>query len=84
LISELDQLPDKFRRTCEQNQREYVALWVKMLDDVRPGLEPATARITVNAALTVVENAVRIGRLRRRDDLPERLFEIGSAVLLAR
>ena len=83
LISELDQLPDKFRRTCEQNQREYVALWVKMLDDVRPGLEPATARITVNAALTVVENAVRIGRLRRRDDLPERLFEIGSAVLLA-
>ncbi|MGW6656553.1 TetR/AcrR family transcriptional regulator [Rhodococcus sp. NPDC055024] len=82
LISELDQLPDKFRRTCEQNQREYVALWVKMLDDVRPGLEPATARITVNAALTVVENAVRIGRLRRRDDLPERLFEIGSAVLL--
>jgi len=31
LISELDQLPDKFRRTCEQNQREYVALWVKML-----------------------------------------------------
>ncbi|MBT1253612.1 TetR/AcrR family transcriptional regulator [Rhodococcus erythropolis] len=82
LISELDQLPDKFRRTCEQNQREYVALWVKMLDDVRPGLEPATARITVNAALAVVENAVRIGRLRRRDDLPERLFEIGSAVLL--
>ncbi|MDI9899146.1 TetR/AcrR family transcriptional regulator [Rhodococcus sp. IEGM 1409] len=82
LISELDQLPDKFRRTCEQNQREYVALWVKMLDDVRPGLEPATARITVNAALTVVENAVRIGRLRRRDDLSERLFEIGCALLL--
>eukprot|EP01133_Synstelium_polycarpum_P024049 gene24049-28851_t len=82
LISELDQLPDKFRRTCEQNQREYVALWVKMLEEVRPGLESATARITVNATLTVVENAVRIGRLRRRDDLSDRLFEIGCALLL--
>ncbi len=82
LIGELDQLPDKFRRTCEQNQREYVALWVKMLEEVRPGLESATARITVNATLTVVENAVRIGRLRRRDDLSDRLFEIGCALLL--
>lgn len=82
LISELDQLPDKFRRTCEQNQREYVAMWVKALDGVRPGLEPATARFTVMAALNVVEGAVRIGRLRRRGDLPERLFEIGNSVLL--
>ncbi|OYD66686.1 TetR/AcrR family transcriptional regulator [Rhodococcus sp. OK302] len=82
LISELDQLPDKFRRSCEQNQREYVASWVKALDGVRPGLEPATARITVMAALNVVEGSVRIGRLRRRSDLPERLFEIGNSVLL--
>jgi len=82
LISELDQLPDKFRKTCEQSQREYLGLWVQVLDEVKPGLTPAEARITVSAALTVVENAVRTGRLRRRPDLAERLAEIGTAVLL--
>ncbi len=82
LISELDQLPDKFRKTCEQSQREYLGLWVQVLDEVKPGLTTAEARITVSAALTVVENAVRTGRLRRRPDLADRLAEIGTAVLL--
>lgn len=82
LISELDQLPPKFRKVCEQNQREYLDLWAQVLDGVRPGLSAAEARITAWAALAVAENSVRIRSLRGRPDLADRLTEICTAVLL--
>lgn len=82
LISELDQLPPKFRRICEQNQREYLDLWAQVLDGVRPGLSATEARITAGAALAVAENAVRIRSLRGRPDLADRLTEICAAILL--
>lgn len=82
LANELDQLAPKFRKVCEQNEREYLDLWVQVLDGVRPGLSAAEARITVWAALAVAENAVRIHSLRSRPDLAERLIEICTATLL--
>ncbi|MEU5397856.1 TetR/AcrR family transcriptional regulator [Streptomyces sp. NPDC005963] len=82
LIGELDQLPEKERKTSRQVQRDYLALWVHVLDEVRPGLDPAEAKITVAAVLTVVDNAVRTGRLGERPDIADRLFEIGTALLL--
>nr|QIY76604.1 hypothetical protein HEP84_01080 [Streptomyces sp. RLB1-33] len=84
LIGELDQLPEKERKASKQAQRDYLALWLRVLDEVRPGLDTAKAKITVCAALTVVDNAVRTGLLGRRPDLADRLAEIGSALLLSR
>lgn len=82
MASELGQLPDRSRRTCVQLQREYTDIWLQVLRGVQPGLDTNEAKVTVSAALTVVANAARVGRLRRRPDLPERLLEIGRAVLL--
>ncbi|WP_392675086.1 TetR/AcrR family transcriptional regulator [Streptomyces sp. LN785] len=83
LIGELDQLPEKERKAARQTQRDYLGLWVRLLDDVRPGLDPAEARITVLAVLTVIDNVARTGASGDRPDLTERLTEIGAAVLLA-
>ncbi|NGO74202.1 TetR/AcrR family transcriptional regulator [Streptomyces sp. YC504] len=83
LIGELDQLPDKERKAARQTQREYLGLWVQLLDEVRPGLDPAEARITVGAVLTIIDNAARTGAAGDRPDLADRLTEIGAAVLLA-
>ncbi|GLF97941.1 TetR/AcrR family transcriptional regulator [Streptomyces yaizuensis] len=82
LIGEIDQLPEKEQRAARQAQRDYLALWLHVLDQVRPGLDPAEAKITVSAVLTVVDNAVRTGRARHRRDLGDRLAEIGTALLL--
>ncbi|MDT9691281.1 hypothetical protein Q5762_23620 [Streptomyces sp. P9(2023)] len=83
LIGELDQLPEKERKASKQAQRDYLALWLRVLDEVRPGLDTAEAKITVCAVLTIVDNAARTGRLGRRADLADRLTEIGSALLLS-
>lgn len=83
LIAELDQLPEKERKASRQTQREYIALWSRLLDEVRPGLDPAEAKIVVNAVLTLVDNVARTGRLGARADLADRLADIGMAVLLA-
>jgi AcrR family transcriptional regulator len=82
LISEREQLPEPDRRRARQVQRDHIALWVTLLGQARPGLDPAQARIRVYAALTVVHNAVRTSRLVQRPDLPGQLFRIGEALLL--
>ena len=83
LIGELDQLPEKERKASRQAQREYLALWTRLLTDVRPGLDTAEAKIVVLAVLTVIDNAARTGSLGRRPDLTDRLTEIGTALLRA-
>ncbi|MGW8762922.1 TetR/AcrR family transcriptional regulator [Streptomyces sp. NPDC055815] len=83
LLGELDQLPEKERKASRQAQREYLALWVRLLDDIRPGLDATEARIVVGATLTAVDNAVRTRSLRERPDLADRLVEIGTALLLS-
>jgi AcrR family transcriptional regulator len=82
LIGERDQLPQKQQREALQTQRDYIALWVHVLDQVRPGLDQAEARITVSAVLSIVDNAVRTASAGHRADLAERLTEIGTALLL--
>jgi len=84
LIGELDQLPGKERKASKQAQRDYLALLLRILDEVRPGHDTAEAKITVRAVLNVVDSAVRAGRLGQRPGLADRLAEIGSALLLSR
>ncbi|MGW5678411.1 TetR/AcrR family transcriptional regulator [Streptomyces sp. NPDC003860] len=81
LLGELDQLPEKERRSARQGQREYLDLWGRLYQELRPEADAAEARIVVSAVLTVVDNAVRTGRLGGRPDLTDRLAEIGAALL---
>ncbi|MFC9901507.1 TetR/AcrR family transcriptional regulator [Rhodococcus sp. NPDC127593] len=82
MVTELGHLPDNVRRACVQEQRDYLDLWVRVLDAVRPGLDEAQARITISAAMTIVANAARTGRFRHRTDLADRLAEMCTALLL--
>ncbi|MFE1909196.1 TetR/AcrR family transcriptional regulator [Streptomyces gardneri] len=82
VIGELGQLPPKEQREARQAQRDYLALWLHVMEQVRPGLDPTEAKIVVSAVLTVVDNAVRTGRSRHRADLPDRLVEVCTALLL--
>ncbi|MEV6697462.1 TetR/AcrR family transcriptional regulator [Streptomyces sp. NPDC051453] len=81
LISELDQLPDANRRRSLQVQRDYLALWEKVLDQAVPGVDGMESKVRVRAALTVVDNVARTARLVARADIDDRLFEIGQALL---
>ncbi|MFJ3698052.1 TetR/AcrR family transcriptional regulator [Streptomyces sp. NPDC090052] len=82
LLTELDQLPEKYRRSSRQVQRDYLALWGRLLGDARPGLDTAEGKLLVGAVLTVIDDAVRTARLTLRPDLADRLAEIGTTVLL--
>ncbi len=82
LISELDQLPETQRRASRQNQRDFIALWVDLLTQVRPGLEPMPAKVTVLAALAVVDNLVRTPATSRVVGFDSDLPCICQAVLL--
>jgi hypothetical protein len=81
LGSEVDQLPDRYRRRCAHAQREYVHLWVRLLENARPGVDASDARVAVAAVLSLVDHVVRFGAAESRADLGPRLAEIGSAVL---
>ncbi|PSR68858.1 TetR family transcriptional regulator [Nocardia sp. MDA0666] len=81
MASELNELPENTRKICTQEQRDYLHLWTRAVAGVRPGIDPTEARITISAVLTMVANAARTPRLRRRTDLAERLAEISMAML---
>lgn len=84
LIGEPDQLPGRERKASKQAQRDCLALWLRVLDEVKPGLDTAEAEITLCAALTVVDHASAQAARAGRPDLADWLAEIGSALLLSR
>ena len=49
--------------------------------EVHPGLDATEAKFTVSAAMTLIGNAIRIGSVRRRADLADRLTEICIALM---
>lgn len=64
LISEIDHLPDAERHRARLTQREYVSEWVALLCEARPELDAITARVLVQAALTVANDMARTGTVR--------------------
>jgi hypothetical protein len=70
LVGEPDRLPEKESKAARQTQRDCLALWVRLLDEVRPDLDAAEAKIVVNAMLTMVDNVPRTGRLGERTSRP--------------
>ena len=81
MATELAELPDNTRKACVQAQRDYLELWVRALSEVHPGLDATEAKFTVSAAMTLIGNAIRIGSVRRRADLADRLTEICIALM---
>lgn len=64
LIAEVMNLPQPHRGTLPRAQHDYVAEWLRLLATTRPELSGVEVRCRVHAALTVVNNVARNGRLR--------------------
>ncbi|MEW2487113.1 hypothetical protein [Streptomyces sp. NPDC048411] len=82
LVGEPGRLPEKEREAARQAQRDCPALWVRRLDEVRPGLDAAEVKIVVNAMFTMVDNVPRTGRIGERTDMAARLTDLGTALFL--
>ncbi|HEY0454290.1 TetR/AcrR family transcriptional regulator [Actinophytocola sp.] len=78
---ELGNLPDRDRRELVRVQREYVAQWIRLLRTVAPELSEPDARITVHAALTVVNDLARTPRIVARPRIAAELAELAVTVL---
>lgn len=81
LIIETEHLPEQPRHDARQTQHEYITEWVHMLRVVHPELDATTARIRVQAVLTVANDAARTPRMRRNPDAPSALERICTRLL---
>jgi AcrR family transcriptional regulator len=81
LVSEVMNLPDQQRHEIRHLQHDYVAEWGHLLRADRPTLDEPTARFTVHATLTVINDIARTGHLRQRPDIAHDLHVIATALL---
>ncbi|RZS34404.1 TetR family transcriptional regulator [Herbihabitans rhizosphaerae] len=78
---ELINVPDRDRKELVAVQRGYVAEWVRLLRTVAPWLDEPAARITVQAALTIVNDLPRTRRVNARPGLTAELTALAFTVL---
>lgn len=74
-------LPEPGRREGLAFRREFVGTWTRLLAEARPELDPVSAKITVQAVVTLVNDAVSNPPVRARADLADRLRVLGRALL---
>ncbi len=82
--SELGNLPDPDRKELVRVQRAYVAQWTRMLRALAPELPEPDARVSVHAALTIVNDLARTPRTTARPGIAAELAELAVTVLDAR
>lgn len=78
MITEMKHLPDDDRLTARQAQHEYLREWTHLL----PEKHPTTARIRVQAALTVANNAARSPHLRDNPAITPVLHTLCTRLLI--
>ena len=79
--SEHANLPDPDRKELVRVQREYVAQWIRLVRAISPELGEPDVRITVHAALTVVNDLARTPRILARPGIAAELTELAVIVL---
>ncbi|MFT4127155.1 MAG: helix-turn-helix domain-containing protein [Gordonia sp. (in: high G+C Gram-positive bacteria)] len=62
-------------------QRRYVARWIDLEGQLHPGLRRAQAAVAVHAALSVVNDAVRVRRGTHRADFPATMAYLMKGIL---
>jgi AcrR family transcriptional regulator len=81
LINEVRNLPADESEAMLRAQRDYVDEWVQLLRRVDDGLDATSARVVVQAALTVINDLARIDQVRSRPDAEAILANLGRQVL---
>ncbi|WP_280297118.1 TetR/AcrR family transcriptional regulator [Nocardia abscessus] len=83
-VSETRHLPGEAVQRYRRVRLDGIAQWARMLQAVRPDLSAPAARVLSRAVTTVVIDAVRNPRFRRRADLVDVLVAIGERIETAR
>ncbi|MEU5974638.1 TetR family transcriptional regulator [Streptomyces sp. NPDC047315] len=81
LINERDQLPDPERKKYQRFQDDMLNVWLQAVDNALPGRDQREAKIVVQAVQSMVYFVIRSRSTANRRDLPERLNELGMALL---
>jgi AcrR family transcriptional regulator len=81
LITDIEHLPDEERHAIRRAQHEYVTEWTHLLRLHQPHLDPVTARIKVQAVLSVAHDTARIPHLHRNPAVPDAVGTIGTRLL---
>jgi AcrR family transcriptional regulator len=79
-IAEMASLPEDECAELRRRQRAYLAEWVRLIAAVDPHREPADARVTAHAALTLANDLARARRLEARPALGSELTALMRAV----
>jgi len=82
LVTEVMNLPDEQRHEIRRLQRDYVAEWVRLLQQVRFDLTETEARFFVHGGLTTVNDVSRTSHLRGLSNIDRALPELALAVML--
>ncbi|WP_405904169.1 TetR/AcrR family transcriptional regulator [Streptomyces sp. NBC_00656] len=80
-VSERAHVPADDQEPLHRSQVDYVAEWVALLLDCRPDLDQGEARVTVHAALTVLNLLPRFPVVTDRAEATSDLVRIGLAIL---
>lgn len=59
MVSETDRLPEPDRKAALDFRRDFLRVWVGLLQQIRPDYDQAEARIRVHAMFALVNDAVR-------------------------
>lgn len=81
LVAEVSQLPDAYKHTLRRAQHDYVAEWIRLLEQARPDFDVDEVRFRVYAVLTVVNDVARTARLRRSSLVCDDLGRIAACLL---
>ncbi|MDH6135411.1 AcrR family transcriptional regulator [Kitasatospora sp. MAA4] len=81
MVSETDRLPAPERKAALDFRRDFLRVWVGLLQQVRPGYDNAEARIRVHAMFAVVNDGVRNPAHTARPDLGVCLTLLARRVL---
>lgn len=69
MVSETDRLPEPDRKAALDFRRDFLRVWVGLLQQIRPDYDQAEARIRVHAMFALVNDAVRNPPYATRPDL---------------
>ncbi|SEP49337.1 TetR/AcrR family transcriptional regulator [Amycolatopsis saalfeldensis] len=79
LVAEVAPEPERHR--MRQAQHDYIAAWVRLLRETRPGMGPQEARVRVQAVLTVLNDVSRTPHLRALPGIAGYLRALGVTLL---
>ncbi|MGH3519931.1 MAG: TetR/AcrR family transcriptional regulator [Haloechinothrix sp.] len=81
IVGEVIHLPPDAAARYRDVQREGIMRWTAALRAVRPELDAGSARVTIQAVIMAVNDAVRLPQLTRRPHLVDELVAVSMAMM---